>query len=67
MFARATILPFTERIFVDLDPLSLLTRLCASVPPPRSHTTRYAGVLFLGEQATTERARTSLVDDFVRP
>lgn len=30
---------------IDLDPLSLLTRLCASVPPPRFHTTRYAGVL----------------------
>ena len=27
------------------DPLSLLTRLCASVPPPRSHTVRYVGVL----------------------
>jgi hypothetical protein len=30
---------------VDLDPLSLLTRLCASVPPPRFHTVRYAGVI----------------------
>ncbi len=30
---------------VDLDPLSLLTRLCASVPPPRFHTVRYVGVL----------------------
>jgi hypothetical protein len=29
---------------VDLDPLSLLTRLCASVPPPRFHTVRYAGI-----------------------
>ena len=27
------------------DPLSLLTRLCASVPPPRFHTVRYVGVL----------------------
>jgi hypothetical protein len=32
-------------VAVDLDPLSLLTRLCASVPPPRRHTVRYAGVL----------------------
>ena len=30
---------------VDLDPLSLLCRLAASVPPPRFHTVRYAGVL----------------------
>ena len=32
-------------VAVDLDPLSLLTRLCAAVPPPRLHTVRYAGVL----------------------
>ena len=32
-------------VAVDLDPLSLLTRLCAAVPPPRRHTVRYAGVL----------------------
>jgi len=38
--------PFSDGTYaVDLDPLSLLTRLCASVPPPRFHTTRYAGVL----------------------
>jgi hypothetical protein len=30
---------------VDLDPLSLLSRLAAAVPPPRQHTVRYAGVL----------------------
>ena len=29
----------------EVDPLSLLTRLCASVPPPRLHTVRYVGVL----------------------
>jgi hypothetical protein len=28
-----------------MDPLSLLCRLAASVPPPRHHTVRYAGVL----------------------
>ena len=28
---------------VDLDPLSLLFRLCAAVPPPRFNTIRYAG------------------------
>jgi hypothetical protein len=28
-----------------MDPLSLLARLAASVPPPRFHTVRYAGVL----------------------
>ena len=32
-------------VAVDLDPLSLLARLCASVPTPRLHTVRYAGVL----------------------
>ena len=37
---------FSDGTFaVDLDPLSLLTRLCAAVPPPRFHTVRYAGVL----------------------
>jgi hypothetical protein len=32
-------------VAVDMDPLSLLTRLAASVPPPRFHTVKYAGVL----------------------
>jgi len=32
-------------VAVDLDPLSLLSRLCAAVPAPRFHTVRYAGVL----------------------
>ena len=32
-------------VAVDMDPLSLLCRLAASVPPPRFHTVRYAGVL----------------------
>jgi hypothetical protein len=30
---------------VDLDPLSLLCRLAACVPPPRLHTVKYGGVL----------------------
>jgi hypothetical protein len=30
---------------IDLDPLSLLCRLAASVPAPRAHTVKYAGVL----------------------
>ena len=38
--------PFRDgTVAVDLDPLSLLCRLAASVPPPRFHTVRYAGVL----------------------
>jgi len=38
--------PFSDgTVAVDLDPLSLLSRLAASVPPPRLHTVRYAGVL----------------------
>jgi hypothetical protein len=32
-------------IAVDMDPLSMLCRLAASVPPPRRHTIRYSGVL----------------------
>jgi hypothetical protein len=37
---------FSDGTFaVDLDPLSLLARLCAAVPPPKLHTIRYAGVL----------------------
>jgi len=32
-------------IAVDMDPLSLLCRLATSLPPPRLHTIRYAGVL----------------------
>jgi Putative transposase/Transposase zinc-binding domain len=32
-------------VAVDLDPLSLLCRLASSVPPPKMHLVRYAGVL----------------------
>ncbi len=32
-------------VAVDMDPLSLLCRLAAAVPPPRFHTVKYAGVL----------------------
>jgi len=38
--------PFSDgTVAVDMDPLSLLCRLAATVPPPRFHTVRYAGVL----------------------
>jgi Putative transposase len=38
--------PFSDgTVAIDLDPLSLLLRLCAAVPAPRFHTIRYAGVL----------------------
>jgi len=38
--------PFHDgTVAVDLDPLSLLVRLCATVPPPKMHQVRYAGVL----------------------
>ncbi|MEO7033365.1 MAG: transposase [Polyangiaceae bacterium] len=30
---------------LDLDPLSLLCRLAATVPPPRFHTARYSGTM----------------------
>lgn len=41
-------------IAVDMDPLSLLCRLATSVPPPRFHSVRYAGVL---ASASAWRAR----------
>jgi putative transposase len=38
--------PFSDgTVAIGLDPLSLLCRLAATVPPPRFHTIRYAGVL----------------------
>jgi hypothetical protein len=38
--------PFADgTVAIDLDPLSLLSRLAASVPAKRTHTVRYAGVL----------------------
>lgn len=38
--------PFADgSLAVEMDPLSLLCRLAAAVPPPRYHTVRYAGVL----------------------
>ena len=37
-------------VAVEMDPLSLLCRLAASVPPPRFHTVRYAGVLAGGSR-----------------
>jgi hypothetical protein len=38
--------PFSDgTTAVDMDPLSLLCRLAAMVPPPKLHTVRYAGVL----------------------
>jgi len=51
LFARSRSLRELRRAFgdgtvaVDMDPLSLLCRLATSVPPPRFHTVRYAGVL----------------------
>jgi hypothetical protein len=38
--------PFSDAtVALDLDPLALLARLATTVPPPRFHTIRYAGVL----------------------
>jgi hypothetical protein len=38
--------PFSDGTWaVDMDPLSLLVRLAATIPPPRFHTVRYSGVL----------------------
>ncbi len=50
-------------IAVDMDPLSLLCRLATSVPPPRLHTIRYAGVLAPASPWRSELlARTFAVD-----
>ncbi|HVW25734.1 MAG TPA: transposase, partial [Polyangiaceae bacterium] len=44
--ASSHLIPFSDgTVAVDMDPLSLLCRLAATVPPPRFHTVRYAGVL----------------------
>ncbi|WP_437729457.1 transposase [Sorangium sp. So ce861] len=48
---------------VDMDPLSLLCRLAASVPPPRFHTVKYAGVL---ASASRPRWRASASDRALR-
>jgi hypothetical protein len=38
--------PFSDgTVAIDLDPLSLLCRLATTIPAPRFHTVRYAGVL----------------------
>jgi len=38
--------PFSDgTVAIEMDPLSLLWRLCAAVPPPRRHTIVYSGVL----------------------
>ena len=49
--------PFSDGTYaVQLDPLSLLCRLVATVPPPKFHTVRYAGVL-----APASRLRSRIV------
>ncbi len=49
--------PFADgTVAIDLDPLSLLARLAASVPAKGTHTVRYAGVL-----ASASRLRSRVV------
>jgi Putative transposase len=43
---------------IDLDPLSLLSRLAAAVPYPRLHTVRYSGVLAPASKLRAEIAPT---------
>jgi hypothetical protein len=41
--AQERLRPFRDgTVAIDLDPLSLLSRLAAAVPPPRVHGVRYA-------------------------
>jgi hypothetical protein len=43
--------PFSDgTVAIDLDPLSLLCRLAASVPPPACHLVHYAGILGAASQ-----------------
>jgi hypothetical protein len=49
-------------VAVDMDPLSLLCRLAASVPPPKLHTVRYAGVL-----APASKLRSRIVPKVAAP
>jgi hypothetical protein len=49
-------------VAVDMDPLSLLCRLAAAVPPPRHHVVKYAGVL---ASASPLRARIAPVKEAV--
>ncbi len=51
-------------VAVDMDPLSLLCRLATSVPPPRFHTVKYAGVL---ASASPWRARIGRRTQIDRP
>ena len=49
--------PFADgTVAIELDPLSLLSRLAASVPAKRTHTVRYAGVL-----ASASKVRSRIV------
>ncbi|WP_441287763.1 transposase [Sorangium sp. KYC3313] len=62
-------------VAVDMDPLSLLCRLAASVPPPRFHTVKYAGVLAsaspwrkrIGPRPAKPEEPTKADDDGYRP
>ena len=59
-------------IAVEMDPLSLLCRLATSVPPPRLHTVRYAGVLapasaWRGRLAPASPAQAAASDEPDRP
>jgi hypothetical protein len=56
--------PFSDgTVAVDMDPLSLLLRLCAAVPAPRFHTVRYAGVLAARSKVRPHVVRTRGDDD----
>ncbi len=54
-------------VAVEMDPLSLLCRLAASVPPPRLHTVRYAGVLGSASRLRSRVVPTPPVRSPVRP
>ena len=49
-------------VAVEMDPLSLLCRLATSVPPPRYHTVKYAGVLASASKWRSRIAPKPVVD-----
>jgi len=52
---------------VDMDPLSLLSRLAASVPAPRFHTVRYMGVLAPASKLRSRIVPVSPPEDSTEP
>jgi hypothetical protein len=56
--------PFRDgTVSVEMDPLSLVSRLAASVHPPRFHAVRYGGVLVASYETDNNGTAESLLLD----